>query len=359
MKLALGNGRWCATKNENESQVTIMNGHCEYDLNCPIISGYGDLNQEIDFNASYTLPNVSATDKDGNKLNVTTIIKQGDKVVDKIDTSKVGSYTITYTTEPDKEGDISSVTVTIQVIKKETEIDKIIESGTQDGELDLIDNTYYYRGSSPKNWVQFDGVTGRDSLWRIISIEKGIMKLIRSTGVISMEWDTANSNDWTRPSSVNTYLNETYYNTLSDKLQNYIQDSTFYIGSVSEGNSANDNAEMIREKERLKEWNGKVGLINLSDYAYASREQSCLDIVLNNRLCKNSWLYQNQYEWTMNANAEAPYLVYYLDTSGHLNGFSNVINRHVIRPVVFLKSDIKIASGNGSQELPFIIQSGN
>lgn len=120
MKLALGNGRWCATKDANESQVTIKSGKCEaIDFNRPIISGYGDLNQEIDLNVPYTLPNVIATDKNGNQLRVISMIKQEDKIVDCIDTSKEGSYTITYTTEPDSEGNTSSVTITIKVVRKE------------------------------------------------------------------------------------------------------------------------------------------------------------------------------------------------------------------------------------------------
>lgn len=48
----------------------------------------------------------------------------------------------------------------------------IIKSGTKDGELGLIDDTYYFRRSEQKSWVNFN-----DKLWRIISIDNGILRL--------------------------------------------------------------------------------------------------------------------------------------------------------------------------------------
>lgn len=80
--------------------------------------------------------------------------------------------------------------------------------------LETISETSYFRGENLNNWVKFDEVTGDDATWRIISIENGIIKVVRNTPPLeNMEWDvfeTYGTLEWERAADINTYLNGEY-----------------------------------------------------------------------------------------------------------------------------------------------------
>lgn len=74
---------------------------------------------EVKQDAKFTMPEVSAKDNvDGDiSKNIKTEIKKDGKVVDKIDTSKKGTYTITYTVE-DSSKNVATKTITVKVVDK-------------------------------------------------------------------------------------------------------------------------------------------------------------------------------------------------------------------------------------------------
>ena len=41
------------------------------------------------------------------------------------------------------------------------------------------------------------------------------MKIVRNETLPNQTWDSSNSNNWARPATLNTYLNGTYYNSLT------------------------------------------------------------------------------------------------------------------------------------------------
>lgn len=76
---------------------------------------------EVKLNAKFTMPEVSAKDNvDGDiSKNIKTEIKKDGKVVKQIDTSKTGTYTITYTVA-DMAKNTATKTITVKVVKKES-----------------------------------------------------------------------------------------------------------------------------------------------------------------------------------------------------------------------------------------------
>ncbi len=76
---------------------------------------------EVVINTKFTLPEVTAKDNvDGDiTKNVKTEIKKDGKVVDKIDTSKTGTYIITYTVE-DTSQNVATKTLTVKIVNKNT-----------------------------------------------------------------------------------------------------------------------------------------------------------------------------------------------------------------------------------------------
>ena len=137
----------------------------------------------------------------------------------------------------------------------------------------------------------------------------------------------------------------------------------------SSGTYCNDTVE------RTTTWTGKVGLMYLSDYGYATSGGSTTDraACLNKELmnwdgssvndCKyNDWLFNdlfdNDYQWTILPGAVpiAATVVGIVNGSGSGDG-RNAFGNFGVRPVVYLKSNVKISSGTGSQDEPFELES--
>ena len=111
------------------------------------------------------------------------------------------------------------------------------------------------------------------------------------------------------------------------------------------------------------EWIGSIGLIYASDYRFSTsggsttNRSSCLSIPLYDWIdveeCStNNWLYNN-YHWTLTSYYEIVFVVF--DGGSVLpTGPSFTYDTH---PVVYLTSNVKIVSGTGSMDDPFILQS--
>ena len=116
-------------------------------------------------------------------------------------------------------------------------------------------------------------------------------------------------------------------------------------------------------------WVGKVGLMYLSDYGYATSGGSTTDrnACLNKELynwdssdfsdCRNNdWIFNSLDQWTITPHAPSSHYVFYLNSAGYVS-CNFTYNAYGVRPVVFLKSSIKIIDGDGSSSNPYILQS--
>ena len=156
---------------------------------------------------------------------------------------------------------------------------------------------YRYRGASPKNYVTFN-----NEVWRIIgvfptddgngNIENRI-KLIRNESIAPQKWNTtkvsstSTYNNWTG-ATLQIYLNGDYYNSLIDTSKSMIGNAKYYLGGKTptfNNNGYVDTPLQFYSYERKiqnttsnefyngtnpNSWVGKLGLMYLSDYGYAS-----------------------------------------------------------------------------------------
>ena len=260
---------------------------------------------------------------------------------------------------------------------------------------------YRYIGANPNNYVKFN-----DELWRIIGvfdvddgtgkIEKR-MKIIRNESIGNYSWDYTSSgsytNEW-KTAQLNTLLNSgayynrtigSYYNGstsasnvdftstgLIDTAKAMIVDAKWYLGGSSTYKDVTAPMFYTRERGttvysgRSTNWTGKVGLMYPSDYGYATsggsstNRASCMAKELYNwdnySDCKNNdWLYNSSpYQWTMGPRADDSSYVFGVSDTGYV-GYHYAIITNETRPVVHLKSTIKIISGLGTTSSPFIL----
>ena len=165
---------------------------------------------------------------------------------------------------------------------------------------------------------------------------------------------------------------------LKEEAREMIGDTLWYLGGTANyTSSTNGLTSHFYSYERGTtvysgrdtSWVGKVGLMYPSDYGYATSGGSTTDrnACLNKELynwdssdfsdCKNNdWIFNSSSQWTITPSASNSYVVFLLGNRGYVNSYRTDYARGV-RPVVFLKSNIKIIDGDGSSSNPYILQS--
>ena len=278
------------------------------------------------------------------------------------------------------------------------------------------DKNLRYSGSSPNNYVTFNDETWR--IIGVFNVSNGTtyekrIKLVRNASLGNYSWDSSASdvnaglgvNDWTL-SDLNTLLNEYYYNgldsqtcynginnatttcsfssiALSTTAKNMIEDAIWNLGGNVYSNPSTEpfglatlgqyNAERGTTvyTGRPISWTGKIGLIYPSDFGYASTDAGCRSDLRSgltyngtsydytNVNCKiNNWLYTSTSYWTISSysgNARATFIVYSGgDITTSYSGIGSALAEPV-RPVIYLKSNVKITDGTGTSSNPYIL----
>ncbi len=244
------------------------------------------------------------------------------------------------------------------------------------------DRRCIYRGADPNNYIKFN-----DEIWRIVSLENDdSLKIIRNENLGSMFFDkagyrnvnsstfcnkatTLGCNVWNindnfyesgsvvQNSSLNDYLNSNYLDSINSYDRSYIIDANFDVGIIYLGNSEL-TFSTYNEMAKNIFWNGKIALLTVNDYVLASLDTNCKTpyyLSLENNSCKEqNYLYQKYNWWTLNATSlTMRSWVWEINGLGVMvpNDASNTSN---VRPVLNLKSDIKL-KGSGTLDNPYII----
>ena len=233
---------------------------------------------------------------------------------------------------------------------------------------------YRYRGGNVNNYVTFNNET-----WRIIGIIptedtngniENRIKIIRDESIGDMKWNGTTSNNWTT-ATLNTYLNNNYYNTLTSKAKNMIGTTKYYLGGFE---SSNITAETMWQYERKNGSNRKgyyyssnpimqndaskkIALMYVSDYGYAA-SKNCTSILKNYdgySSCNttNNWLDKRTNTWLLSQNSDSSNRAYLIHSSS--SAYINLISsyEYAVRPVLSLSSNVKISGGNGTLEQPY------
>lgn len=246
------------------------------------------------------------------------------------------------------------------------------KSGNTEGLItdDTANKNIRYAGSpsSVKNYVMFN-----NEMWRIIGIFDGKLKIVRNEAIGSQVWDSKGTygvSNWPT-SDLNTYLNNVYLNSMNDTSRNMIADTVYPLGNVNSSAAFLPKASYVAERgttvytgcsvgtygetsstcPRAKTWTGVVGLLYASDYGYAAGTDCKLSMdEYDETNCKtNNWLYSGNSEWTITLFNR---YVLYIDKTGFVDSGMGKDN-NLIRPVVYLRSHVKIISGNGTQTSPY------
>ena len=243
---------------------------------------------------------------------------------------------------------------------------------------------YRYRGASPKNYVTFN-----NEVWRIIGVfptDDGTgkienrIKIIKDQSIGNKYWNTSDSNNWARPATLNTELNTTYLNSLDSTSQSMIGQAKYYLGgkTPTSNNGYADTPLQFYSYERKiqnttsnefyngtnpNSWVGKLGLMYLSDYGYASSNCENKKIYDSNsssndiRACNGTnWLYNiKANEWLLPQYASHGSIAFGVSSVGYANSYYVNYYQLAVRPVLYLISSAQITGGNGTSSSPYTL----
>lgn len=292
---------------------------------------------------------------------------------------------------------------------------------------------FIYKGSNPNNYIfiKEDGIN--NVLYRIVSFESdGTIKVVRNEKLSSdMEFDSIISDtEGLRKNDDNTFcnysgtyygcnvwgnMNNTYYNGqllnpefkyryylnntsdvlqehsnkgtvnsdsslnqylngewLTSSLSNYIENHSFNVGGVyyySEYTGGDKGILKETEEEKSYIWNGKVGLLNITEYVQSSNNSLCTSVWSNyfynpeNEINKSSGEWPCKYDnynyiegthqWSLSPYSSIRYNVWLFDSNGYFST-NAASNAYGIRPAFYLKAGT-IFTGNGTFDDPYII----
>ncbi len=185
-------------------------------------------------------------------------------------------------------------------------------------------NSGIYKGSNAQNYLTFSGKT-----WRILSANSnGTIKAIMDTDVTTLPYDSNGQANFAN-SSVYTYLNNTFLNTLST--------SKLTKGSYCTGSADDPCADTTV---------ATVSLPSIEDYVNASNKQGC---AADNNLCSQGTYLNLSNACLSNTDGNQVYIV----DNGSITLTSPTTNCN-IRPVITLDSDITL-EGAGTSTNPFVV----
>ena len=281
------------------------------------------------------------------------------------------------------------------------------------------DQNIRYYGSDPNNYVSFNnelwriiGVFGNNV--KLVRSEKlGDLSWDSSESSINSGWGV---NEWSQ-SDLKNYLNTMYYggtsvtcyngknkkevtcptNTLDETSKSLIDYHTWNTGAPNYNELYNSTTKTLDTVEfykaergtvngkicrsggncndtvtRKTEWTGYIGLPYVTDWAYASSESICetrldegdidFENDIRNMTCRNNnWINYGDsmseatFVMTPYIYSYAAYFIFDISGDGVV-GVTNVSSSISVFPSIYLKSNVLIESGNGSESDPYMLK---
>ena len=284
----------------------------------PVITLNGDDTIRLDRGEEYNEPGVkSVVDDSDGKMNVDDVRISGE-----VNTNTVGTYEVTYSAT-DRLNNRNTVTRKIIV---EESLSNVVRETTSD-------TNGYYKGESLNNYVMFNNM-----VFRIVKINSNDTVTIASDEVLA-NVDYNNVGRFA-DSSIDSWLNDYFYNLLEDKYKDLVVSSKWcddvlnkedYIATECNRTSAKRNVGILSIQDYNNTLQDDVSFLDFSGIVWYANLDSD----------NNPWTMTNLYDYPLKSE---PMNKEYLFN---------------IRPALTLKKSTKVLSGDGSEDDPYILVENN
>lgn len=279
------------------------------DATGPVITLNGDKEITLNIGDQYREAGVKSVkdNKDG-KMDVASVTIDSSKV----DTSKIGSYEVSYTALDDLKNK-TTVTRKVNVVQR---LNTTVKQAVGEGGI--------YKGTNVNNFIYLSGM-----VFRIIGMDGDNVKIVSDVDIANVNYD-----------AIDKWL-DYFYEHLSDKSKKYLVKNTYCYGSLTSDNANSDVSCSKKTKERL-------GYIISSKELNESRDEY-----------GESYLFPQSMNWTSDVSLDDNSVAWATKFSfvpvAPASQFL-MLNKDYnlgIRPVLTLKGDALLQSGDGSVGNPY------
>lgn len=271
----------------------------------PEIKLNGSTEITVNLGEKYKDPGVkSVADKTDGKMSVKDVTIKTDKV----DTSKVGTYEVTYTAM-DSLKNKTTITRTVKVVSK---LKNAVNIAT--------DKKGYYVGATPNNYITLSGM-----MFRIIGVDGNNVKIVAEEDIANVDY-----------AGIASWL-DYYMKHFNEKSKKYLVKNKYC------------NMQLADDQLTTQECTAKTK----STYAYIPS----IDEINRSKDTTGSFLQPTTLSWTAskkdddNAYAVRNILLGVQGNSTYLA--DGIINNYGVRPVLTVKGDALLKAGNGSKDNPY------
>lgn len=238
--------------------------------------------------------------------------------------------------------------------------DTIIKDNVVEAGAGLYENLerYVFRGEYVDNYVKFSG-----QLWRIIDIDhEGNLRMVQVDSNKQSVWDDRYNSDYKASTGLNDYegiepsrikdsINALYNNedVFTKEARKIIVPREYCSGKRSLNDDSFDSSSECSETADLM----GVGLVNVSDFLYASLDENCLSRTSKECSNYNYMAKLGNTFWTMTSVADNSKDVYYITSRVVI---AEAKTRNLIRLVVTINGNINFNGGTGTKVDPYIAQ---
>jgi len=303
---------WVKVRKEGDGYKYYVYLKCGYlssavDHTGPEITLNGDSEVIVDKGQPYQDKGVkSVYDKVDKELSKDTVeIKNSG-----IDTSKLGTYKITYTAYDS----LDNETTVERIVKVVQKLSGVVNLDTE--------KRGYYVGTPSNNYLKLSGM-----LFRIVGVNNdGSVRIVSDEDIANVDYN-----------GIQNWLDNYYYAHLSDKAKELLTTSTFCNDRLT-------NTDLTTTECSTKGTKQKVGILSAEDYAKSLQNG-------------NSYLYNNSIVWLYNDKSDKEAWtsrINYVNTSAKYMEFDKNYSFGV-RPVLTIKKDTLIKGGSGSKDDPYTL----
>ena len=306
---------WVKVRNENGEYKYYTYLECgvmssTIDHKGPEIKLNGDTDITLGVGEEFSDPGVKnvVDNKDG-KLDTKNV-----KISGKVDTSKVGTYEITYTASDDLNNS-TSVVRSVVVVQK---FNSLVKKNTND--------LGYYTGSNPDNYVYFSNM-----LFRIVGTEGNNVKLVADQDIANVNY--SGLNDWLKY----------YESNLTSNAKKYIK-ATKYCESSGKIDVTSSKCNSTGKKRN-------VWILSAYDVYRAYSKEDNGNYLLNKTI---SWLSNT----STNEKGKKTGLAFSNSIYSDNYSFNYFLAKYNlgVRPVITINGNILVTDGNGSSKKPYVLE---
>lgn len=227
----------------------------------------------------------------------------------KVNTNRNGTYEVTYTIKDSFQNETVKVR-TIKVIQTLNSIVKKEAGGDT------------YQGAHEDGYIKMDEI-----LFRIVGInEDGSVKVVSNDALASINYE-----------GIDSWLNDYFYNKLSDKIKSYLVKSKWCNEQISNAENSMKCSKYSRKQN--------VGLLSISDYNKSKNSEG------------EAYLTDNYGTWTYNKkNTKEAWAKAYIDPTDFKNYDTKELSIdqiEAIKPALNIKKDSIISKGDGTIDNPY------